>query len=71
MDSICRFVPNKSGSGDIKTVHFVYETEFKKLRQPFFRPLYYVNLVTKGEGVLKFNNTECRLECGYTCWLYS
>ncbi|MBQ7901986.1 MAG: helix-turn-helix transcriptional regulator [Clostridia bacterium] len=64
MDSICRFVPSKSGGGDIKTVHFVYETEIKKLKQPFFRPLYYVNLVTKGNGVLKFNNTEFRLECG-------
>ena len=64
MASICRFVPNKSGNGDIKTVHFVYETEFKKLRQPFYRPVYCVHLVTKGEGVLKFNGGEYALRCG-------
>ena len=52
MDSICRFIPAKSG-GDLKTVHFVLETEFKKMRQPFIYPIYYMHLVTKGEGKLK------------------
>lgn len=52
MDSICRFIPAKS-SGDLKTVHFVYETEFKKMSQPFIFPIYYMHLVTKGSGRMK------------------
>lgn len=52
MDSICRFIPAKSG-GDLKTVHFVLETEFKKMRQPFIFPIYYMHLITKGSGVLR------------------
>lgn len=52
MDSICRFIPAKSG-GDLKTVHFVLETEFKKMRQPFIYPIYYMFLVTRGEGKLR------------------
>ena len=51
MNSICNFIPVKSG-GDLKTVHFVLETEFKKMRQPFIYPIYYMHLVTKGEGRL-------------------
>ena len=52
MNSICNFIPAKSG-GDLKTIHFVLETEFKKMRQPFIYPIYYMHIVTKGEGVLK------------------
>lgn len=55
MNSICNFIPVKSG-GDLKTVHFVLETEFKKMRQPFIYPIYYMHLVTKGEGILKTLN---------------
>jgi len=51
MDSICRFIPAKS-SGDLKTVHFVYETELRKLKQPFIYPIYYIHLVTRGTGTL-------------------
>ena len=64
MSSICRFVPNKNGNGDIKTVHFVYETEFKKLKQPFQRPMYCVSLVTLGEGVLRMAGCEYKLDTG-------
>lgn len=52
MNSICNFIPVKSG-GDLKTVHFVLETEFKKMRQPFIYPIYYMHLVTRGTGKLK------------------
>ena len=58
MDSICRFVPGKISVEDIQTVHFVYETELHKLKQPFIRPIYYVNLVTKGNGTLRFRDKE-------------
>ena len=52
MDSICKFIPAKKGD-NLKTVHFVYETEFKKLKQAFVRPIYYIHLVTRGSGKLK------------------
>lgn len=55
MNSICNFIPAKK-VGDLKTVHFVLETEFKKLRQPFIYPIYYMHLVTRGEGKLKMLN---------------
>ena len=70
MDSICRFVPNKEGSGDIQTVHFVYETELHKLKQPFFRPIYYVNLVVAGSGTLKFEDCEYPLNCGTLFFMF-
>lgn len=52
MNSICNFIPVKR-AGDLKTVHFVFETEFKKMRQPFIYPIYYMHLVTRGEGRVK------------------
>lgn len=51
-DSICKFMPTKEYDEAIKTVNFVYEAEFKKLRQPFFKPTYLINLVTRGKGKL-------------------
>lgn len=52
MNSICRFIPVKNSNGNLKTVHFVYETEWKRLKQPFLQPIYYVFLVTRGNGKL-------------------
>ena len=63
MKSICNFIPVKN-SGELKTVHFVYETEFNKLKQPFIYPLYYMHLITKGEGVLKLPSGEYKLCVG-------
>ncbi len=63
MNSICNFIPAK-GTDDLKVVHFVYETEFKKLRQPFLYPIYYMYLVVRGEGKLKLLNKEYRLGMG-------
>jgi len=64
MDSICNFIPVKNNGGDLKTVHFVYETEFKKMKQPFLYPVYYMHLVTKGEGILKLHTCEFRISEG-------
>ncbi len=61
MDSICNFIPTKNGGGDLKTIHFVYETEFKKMKQPFIVPIYYMHLVTRGEGMLKLDTGEYRI----------
>lgn len=63
MNSICRFIPQKP-SGDLKTVHFVYETEFKKMKQPFIYPIYYMHLVTKGSGKMKLLGREYIIEVG-------
>ena len=64
MDSICRFLPPKSVASGIKTVHFVYETDFPSMKQPFIRSIYYLHLVTSGEAVLKYSNQEYPLKEG-------
>ena len=63
MNSICRFIPAKS-AGELKTVHFVYESEFKKMRQPFIFPIYYMHLVTKGSGRMRLLGRSFVLEVG-------
>ena len=63
-DSICIFMPSKSYSFDIKPVHFVYETEFHKLRQPFFSEVYYMHLITKGSAILKISEDSYPLTRG-------
>lgn len=62
--SICRFMPAKDYSDSIKTVNFVYEAEFKKLRQPFLKPIFVLNLVTCGSGKLICENNTGTLEKG-------
>lgn len=71
MDSICRFLPPKSVSGNIKTVHFVYETEFLLMKQPFIRPIYYLHLVTSGEATLKFSGKQYPLKEGTLFFFFS
>ena len=63
-ESICRFLPSKSYTGNIKTVHFVYETDFANMKQPFLRPIYYAHLVTSGEGTVRFAGTTKKLSPG-------
>ncbi|MBQ9760353.1 MAG: helix-turn-helix transcriptional regulator [Clostridia bacterium] len=53
MNSICRFLPVKNDNGSLKTVHFVYETEWKRLRQPQIQPIYYLFLVKRGSGQVR------------------
>ena len=63
-ESICRFIPKNEGRNDLQIVHFVYETQHKKLKQPFIRPFYYVYLVTEGEATLKMLGKEFSLSAG-------
>ncbi len=63
-DSVCNFVSGKSYSGSIKPVHFVYETEFHSLRQPFFHATFSMYLVTKGVGTLRYPNADYPLKEG-------
>ena len=56
--SICRFMSSKDSGLGIRMVNFVLETELKKLKQPFFRPIYAMHIVTRGSGYFK-----CEGEC--------
>ena len=58
-DSICRFMPPKKHDGNVKTVRFVLETDFMKLKQPFIHPVYLLHVVTSGSGVMRM------LDCSY------
>ena len=49
-DSICRFMPVKNYNTNIKAINFVYETEFLKMKQPFYNPLYRVHVVCEGNA---------------------
>ena len=62
-DSICNFVPSR-GYGGIRTVHFVYETDFHTLKQPFMYSIYYAFLVTSGKARVRFGG-------GFQIFLYS
>ncbi len=64
MNSICRFLPSKTSTGKIKTVHFVYETDFASMVQPFIKPIYYVHLVTSGKATLKFAGAQTEISEG-------
>ena len=64
MNSICRLIPLKNDNGTLKTVHFVYETEWKRLRWPQLQPIYYLFLVARGSGKLnlpEFGSHELRV----------
>lgn len=63
-NSICLYLPEKKYNSNIKPVHFVYETEFHKMRQPFFRSIYYMHLVTKGSATLKMCSNTYKIEKG-------
>ena len=63
-ESICKFIPNKEHSGNLNTVHFVYETEHDSLPQPFVRPIYYLFLVTDGAATFKMHSKEHRVAVG-------
>lgn len=63
-NSICKFMPAKDYNKDIKTINFVFESDFKTLRQPFIKPIYVMNIVVKGSAVLKLNSREYKLGPG-------
>ncbi len=62
-DSICNFVPPKR-YGEWRTVHFVYETDFHELAQPFLHPIYYLFLVTSGEATVHSGDGSFSVERG-------
>lgn len=57
-------MPAKEYSDSIKTVNFVYETELRKFKQPFLKPIYVMNLVTRGKGKMICEGNSFSLEKG-------
>lgn len=64
MRDICNFISKKEAALNISFVHFVYEIELKKLKQPFFLPNYYLYLSVNGRAVLKIGGGEYELSPG-------
>lgn len=64
MKDICNLIPPKNSSTDIEYFYFVYETNLKKLQQPFKHLNFYAHLVFKGSGILKTENQEFALVPG-------
>ncbi len=64
MNSICKFIPVKKDSGDLKTIYFVYETELKKLKQPFLQPIYYIHIATRGNAIYRVEEREYPIKKG-------
>ena len=62
--SICRFMPPKENEENIKAINFVFETEFLKLKQPFFANINILYLVTRGTGVLRIRDRSFSLSRG-------
>ena len=63
-NSICRFLPAKNYTGNLKTIHFVFEADIETLKQPFCRQIHYIQLVTRGIAVLKMGGKEYTLKPG-------
>ncbi len=63
-ESICRFIPKKQYDNDLKMIHFVYETEYTKLKQPFLQPFYYLYLITEGEASLVLSGKTHHVSVG-------
>ena len=64
MEDICNFIPQKTNCGNIEYYHFVYESNYKKLNQPFFLTTWRIFLAFKGEGMLKVGSKRYKLNPG-------
>ncbi len=64
MNSICQLVPEREATKGLETVYFVYETEFRKIRQPFSSFFHSLHLVTRGSGVMTLGDRTFPLETG-------
>ena len=64
MRDVCNFISKPDMKCQVSFVHFVYEMELKKLKQPFFHPNYYLYLCAHGNGALKIDGREFVLSPG-------
>ena len=63
-ESICRFIPKNESRNDLQVIHFVYESEHHKLKQPFIRPFYYIYLITEGCATLRLLDQSFSVSAG-------
>lgn len=63
-ESICNVNNGQQKTQDLRIAHFVYETEYRTLRQPFFPLIYYLHIVTSGNGVLSVGGKEYPVKTG-------
>jgi len=64
VSDICQFIPPKERPAELSFFHFVYETELKRLKQPFSHSNYYVHVVFKGDVTLNTSEKSYRLKRG-------
>ena len=64
MQDICNFIPPNPFERSLQLIHFVYESNIRKLKQPFKRPNFYINLVNKGKAVFNSGNKKTTLKKG-------
>lgn len=64
MEDICNVIPPKENPASLEFYYFVYETNFRKLPQPFVHSNFYVYLTFKGTATLKTENKEYTLTPG-------
>lgn len=62
--SICKIIPENKYKGSLKIIHYVYETNNKRFKQPFCSSTYRVYIVTNGVGTLKVNDAEFSIGTG-------
>ena len=70
LNDICMFIPPKEHPTELSFFHFVYETEIKRLKQPFLHGNYYLHVVYKGSAVLKTEGKEYALAPGDLFFTY-
>ncbi len=64
MNDICNFISPNDTRTSVIYYNFVYETTFKKLKQPFISLNYCIHLVTKGTGSFKTRTSSAKLTPG-------
>ena len=64
MNDICNFIPQRNIETNLHFIHFVYETNIKKLSQPFIHANYYLHIVNKGSALLKSEGKIINLKKG-------
>ncbi len=63
-ESICKFLPPDQNIADIRTISFVYETEYKRFTQPFLDIAFKAIVVTDGKASFRNSLGEWELSRG-------
>ena len=62
--NVCFLIPKQKELETLRTVHFVLETSTAAIQEPKFLSMYYLYLITDGNGVLHLKNREIPLRAG-------